>query len=740
MTLLTPEIVFRRYETMGAPESGKHEPKKQEIIQLLNMIFGVSRGGWVVARTLAELNSITPEVETDGGVVLTGVGAGYYDRNSGAWVFGRGFPDTFARVVLSGSAAAQTGVVSVGVSPAAIVLFFAAVTTPNTGALTLSIAGEAAKAVVNSAGNSLAPGEWAGSVIFYLNEDGEYQLLVDAGAAASAAQSATNAAASAAAAAAFGTVNFDNISDLLADNNDVVGYAGSGAAIEVAPGFHLGAQGYRYEVAASGATDSHLSTAGGVKLYVLDAHRPEQFDAKGDGSDETEKLQALLNAAGSNVIDGGSAVYTVRSLSINSGQRGKVLRLKTLAGSEDFRAPFTVDGTVTPKADIVFDELYVDGNRQNQSLIIAPGEDGGRHGVRIIGRVRDVHFGILDLSYCGSDGLEVFSYASRNSADDNDFCFANITIGVLRTHWNRRHGSAFDSIKHLKVDAWEASNNGRDLNTSDPLTHGNRGARFGGNLYGRSFDFEDYGIGTNIFDVQVGSFFAEGNVAGALFHSNTNALDPLFVPRRAIHFASFIQTSLQGGVIADNPGLSFENATATASKPGWADVSFDNLWDVGHLYLNGVDRASIRGRPGRAVYRAVISSRCGNDISLDFPRAKLGEVYFDAPPSFTVDGSPINASSINISRAIVDFRKGREVEVLVTYSAGGAGVSSIRLAPTTGWQIRSVIGANGIHNDSGSPVPCYCTSVDSDTKVQVLCASATAGVHAVRLKVLLDPV
>lgn len=191
MALLTPESVYRRYEVDGVPDSGDHKPIKAEIIQLLNTLFGVSRGGWVVARTLAELNGITPESETDGGVVLTGTGAGYYDRDAGAWVFGRGFPDTFAKVMLSGSGTAQTGVVNAGVNPASIEVFFAKVVTPNTGALTLSIAGDAEKPVVNLAGNALSAGEWTGMVMFYLNDANQYQLLIDAGAAVSAAASAS---------------------------------------------------------------------------------------------------------------------------------------------------------------------------------------------------------------------------------------------------------------------------------------------------------------------------------------------------------------------------------------------------------------------------------------------------------------------------------------------------------------------------------------------------------------------
>lgn len=198
---LTPRSVFRYFKVDGVPSSGKHDPIKAEIIQLLESIFGVSRGGWVVAQTLSALIGVTPEDENDGGVVLNDLNPasnGYYSRSAGAWVFGRGFPDTFAKVTLSGSGTAQTGTVNTGVNPASIEVFFAKVVTPNTGPMTLSVSDGPSRAVINLAGNPLSAGEWTGVVMFYLNDANQYQLLIDAGAAAAAAQSATNAAQSAA--------------------------------------------------------------------------------------------------------------------------------------------------------------------------------------------------------------------------------------------------------------------------------------------------------------------------------------------------------------------------------------------------------------------------------------------------------------------------------------------------------------------------------------------------------------
>lgn len=204
MALLTPAFVFRRYVTDGVPDSGAHKPDKSEIIQLFSALFGVSRGGWVVAMTKVELLSITPAAETDGGIVLNDSVAtnnGYYERLAGAWVRGRGFPDTIGLVSLTGPADAQTGTVSPGVDIGSVLEFIAAPATVNTGPMTLALSGGSAKPVLNYAGNPLAAGEWASFVRFRDDGAGNYRMTSDAGAAASAAASASLAESWAAAAA-----------------------------------------------------------------------------------------------------------------------------------------------------------------------------------------------------------------------------------------------------------------------------------------------------------------------------------------------------------------------------------------------------------------------------------------------------------------------------------------------------------------------------------------------------------
>lgn len=188
---LSVDQVFRDFNSPNVPASGDHEPVKAEIRALLKQIQ--NSGGMSVTRnTLAALNGVTPPSADYMGIVLNDpnpANNGYYSRVGSAWVYGRGFPDTFARVILTGSGTAQIGGISAGVNPADIEVFYAKVETPNTGPLTLALNG-VTRQVVNLAGNPLSAGEWTGMVMFCLNDANQYQLLIDAGAAASAATSA----------------------------------------------------------------------------------------------------------------------------------------------------------------------------------------------------------------------------------------------------------------------------------------------------------------------------------------------------------------------------------------------------------------------------------------------------------------------------------------------------------------------------------------------------------------------
>lgn len=85
---------------------------------------------------------------------------------------------------------------------------------------------------------------------------------------------------------------FTTVAALLADTGTYTTYA-AGQIVE--------AGGFRYQVATSIASDHHLTTAGGVKLYVLagdNGYNVKAFGAVGDGvADDTAEIQTAINSA-----------------------------------------------------------------------------------------------------------------------------------------------------------------------------------------------------------------------------------------------------------------------------------------------------------------------------------------------------------------------------------------------------------------------------------------------------------
>lgn len=96
-----------------------------------------------------------------------------------------------------------------------------------------------------------------------------------------------------------GPARFETVADLIADA--VYSYTAGTGLIVVAAGDKVYAAEHSYTVAASGASDHHVTTAGSVKLYVdrvNGEYNVEAFGALGnDSTDNTTTLQAALDAA-----------------------------------------------------------------------------------------------------------------------------------------------------------------------------------------------------------------------------------------------------------------------------------------------------------------------------------------------------------------------------------------------------------------------------------------------------------
>ena len=100
-----------------------------------------------------------------------------------------------------------------------------------------------------------------------------------------------------------------------------------GTALSVAAGQYIltESEGFAYKVAASTATDHHVTTAGGVKLYVqpgASGYNVKAFGAAGDGvADDTAEIQAAINAvnsAGGGTVTFPTGTYDYTRLTIKS--------------------------------------------------------------------------------------------------------------------------------------------------------------------------------------------------------------------------------------------------------------------------------------------------------------------------------------------------------------------------------------------------------------------------------------
>lgn len=132
--------------------------------------------------------------------------------------------------------------------------------------------------------------------------------------------------------------DFETVALLLSDT--AMGY--SSAPVIVVAGQRVTAQGFQYEVAASGASDNHVTTAGGVKLYVL-ANDIVAFGAIGDGvTINTGAIQTALATGRSLFVPQGRFIVDQTLLMDKPGQSlvgfgtpyfGAVSEIKMVSGT-----------------------------------------------------------------------------------------------------------------------------------------------------------------------------------------------------------------------------------------------------------------------------------------------------------------------------------------------------------------------------------------------------------------------
>lgn len=352
--------------------------------------------------------------------------------------------------------------------------------------------------------------------------------------------------------------------------------------------------------------------------------------------DATAAIQKIINTIPDNhEIDGLGAAYNVTSLSLKSKMRMANTSLKTIAGSVDMVSPITVDGGTSSKSNIELRGIHIDGNRSKQTAIDTQqqGEDGGRHGFRILGRVSDLLLQDCSAKNCATDGLELYRF--KTTTLDISQAFHRIVIENFNATGNRRHGISIDSADEVKIISPYLVGNGLDLNISDAQTAGTRGARHLGHLYGNGIDIEGYGLGSRITNFLIQNPTAIGNAAaGILFFDKVAANLPGFLPRSNIRVIGGVTDAGVAGV-SEGRGLHITSTNAKKSVGAiYRNVTIDGVRVVGGFLFRSVDNLTVTGG-------AVISDSLSGYALLDYAT----NVRLDTPAVGSAKGVETHNSS-----------------------------------------------------------------------------------------------
>lgn len=713
---------------VGDPQSGVHSPKKAELRAAL---LGV-----------LEANSSIIEVLASGG-----------------------------------TANAQQAVVGENSNVDHALAYFMRVATENTGPMTLSVGGESPRAVVNVAGNPLSAGEWTGMVMFYLNEDWQYQLLIDAGAAASAAASASAAGADRIAAELARDQAQAAASSVSPTEYPTIAAAEALTPVS-APDFIRTAGHYDPDDGGGALYAKVLSepshtgklsitlddgvTVVWYEICVAPGMTPLQFGALGDGvTDDTEAWQSALDVCTGTWIDGLGKLYLVDMIFGHSHQKIKNTRFLKAPSNEDFTPALTFDGQIydwdmnldpsRAKTDIILQDVEVDGNRVNQTNILSPAEDGGRHGISFRGHVSDVYLVRVYAHHCATDGVHFGSRADANPAlgeilTDYSLCFHNINLLHCRFEWNGRCGYSIDSIDGLKSVAGQYNDNGRDVNDDDPwdLSGGNQSS-FGSRArtipsqrlrFGRGWFWENYGIGTAMVNLLSVGDTLHRNSQGLLLQvsaSSANKDSPRFRPSGdAIISAVNVDMPLNVSVIGPEPNFPAISITSPGAASDFMPIKNVQVSGKfqGVMGLRGVDNFRFDGdlNPTTVVANRIVTRHIGDyNIRVNKPRSNDVYAIDSIIPFRPTISAGANASDVLLTAALdLSLADQKIVKLEFEAVAVATGNVNVQITPPSG-HIVEVTSVLAYVNSSGAPLAaCVVRSGGSASPRTVTAIGATA--------------
>ena len=461
----------------------------------------------------------------------------------------------------------------------------------------------------------------------------------------------------------------------------------------------------------------------------LDFSTVTHGDATSDYGPAINTILAAAAFAGI-AIDGGGKTFYVRTPVVFPSKliirRVTFESLGAPAGDSSAKSHVSVvhvAGVASPVSGIYAEDVIANGRRDlwpniNMSAVGPEGgggEDGGMHAFRLAGRVTDSVFVRCRGMNAGTAGWAIHNPLPATSTD---YQKRNLTFIDCDGVGNREHGMFADSFDGIAWIRGKLTGNGTDLNTTDPLQHGNRGARSGGKLFGGPFDLECYTgfIGSSFRNFVMEGTDCRGNAVGVLIYcpipSSTDGLQPT----ENISIDGNFDSGSAAAADRLDPNT-FGYAIYTVADGSLAIPTIVNL------KLSGKAVGSVRAHSTKYINTddLVINTTLTNKIDYAICSGMRGgglsnvvRVGVQSGPviSFTqVSGAAttsISATLIRIEPGIAGLKYIYSLNITGAVAAGG--VLGITVQPSDLHLISDVI-ASAARSDNGMPVPCYVNPV-----------------------------